>query len=171
MWGILASQPVRMPPRERVGARTKIMLSGERAERFVVLNLRLMAVGFAITGFFFIAWPDGTLARLTELGGHLGFDTPAPKTEERLWLSLGFAYMVVITAIALIVQTDVVRYRPLLLALAAGKAASSITSLIFFIEDDVFVYLLNGIVDGSLVFASLLLWSLAGRVGSPAAPP
>jgi len=79
--------------------------------------------------------------------------------------------MVVITAIALIVQTDVVRYRPLLLALAAGKAASSITSLIFFIQDDVFVYLLNGIVDGSLVFASLLLWSLAGRVGSPAAPP
>jgi len=130
-----------------------------------------MAVGFAITGFFFIAWPDGTLARLTELGGHLGFDTPAPKTEERLWLSLGFAYMVVITAIALIVQTDVVRYRPLLLALAVGKAASSITSLIFFIQDDVFVYLLNGIVDGSLVFASLLLWSLAGRVGSPAAPP
>jgi hypothetical protein len=64
-----------------------------------------------------------------------------------------------------------VRYRPMILALAAGKAASSITSLIFFIEDDVFVYLLNGIVDGSLVFASLLLWSLAGRVGSPAAPP
>ena len=146
-------------------------MTGERAERFVVLNLRLMAIGFAITGFFFIAWPDGTLARLNELGGHFGFDTDAPKTDERLWLSLGFAYMVVITAIALIVQTDVVRYRPLLLALAAGKAASSITSLIFFIQDDVFVYLLNGIVDGSLVFASLLLWSLAGRVGSPAAPP
>ena len=45
----------------------------------------------------------------------------------------------------------------MLLALAAGKAASSITSFIFFIEDDVFVYLLNGIVDGSLVGASLLL--------------
>ena len=59
----------------------------------------------------------------------------------------------------------------MLLALAAGKAASSITSLIFFAEDDVFAYLLNGIVDGSLVIVSLLLWSLAGRVGSPAAPP
>jgi hypothetical protein len=146
-------------------------MTGEKAERFVVLSLRLMAIGFAITGFFFIAWPDGTLNRLTELGGHLGFDTPAPKTDERLWLSLGFAYMVVITAIALIASTDVVRHRPMLLALAAGKAASSITSFVFFIEDDVFVYLLNGIVDGSLVFASLLLWSLAGRVGSPAAPP
>ncbi|HMA27620.1 MAG: hypothetical protein ACM33U_01705 [Solirubrobacterales bacterium] len=146
-------------------------MTGEKAERFIVASLRLMAVGFALTGFFFIAWPDGTLARLTELGHHLGFHTPAPKTEERLWLSLGFAYMVVITAIVLIAQADVVRYRPMLLALAAGKAASSITSLIFFIEDDVFVYLLNGVVDGSLVFASLLLWSLAGRVGPPAAPP
>jgi hypothetical protein len=146
-------------------------MTGERAERFVVLSLRLMAIGFAVTGFFFIAWPDGTLERLTELGGHLGFDTPAPETDERLWLSLGFAYMVVITALALIAQADVVRYRPLLLALAAGKAASSITSLVFFIQDDVFVYLVNGVVDGSLVGASLLLWSLSGRIGSPAAPP
>jgi hypothetical protein len=146
-------------------------MTGEKAERFVVLNLRLMAIGFAITGFFFIAWPDGTLARLTELGHHFGFHTPAPKTEERLWLSLGFAYMAVITFLAWIASTDVVRYRPMLLALAVGKAASSITSWIFFIEDDVFAYLLNGIVDGFLVFATLLLWSLARRVGAPAAPP
>ena len=145
-------------------------MSGERAERFVVFNLRLMAIGFAITGFFFIAWPDGTLDRLTELGGHLGFDTPAPKTDERLWLSLGFAYMVVITFLAWIASADVVRYRPMILALAAGKAASSITSLVFFIQDDVFVYLLNGIVDGALVGAALLLYALAGRIGAPAAP-
>ena len=58
----------------------------------------------------------------------------------------------------------------MLLVLAVGKAASSITSLVFFIQDDVFVYLLNGIVDGSLVGASLLLWSLAASVGAPAAP-
>jgi hypothetical protein len=146
-------------------------MTGEKAERFVVFNLRLMAIGFAVTGFFFIAWPDGTLARLTEFGDNFGDFTTAPKTDERLWLSLGFAYMVVITALALIAQADVVRYRPMLLALAAGKAASSITSFVFFIEDDVFAYLLNGIVDGFLVFASLLLWSLAGRIGSPAAPP
>ena len=145
-------------------------MSGEKAERFVVLNLRLMAIGFAITGFFFITWPDGTLARLTEFGEHFGDFTPAPETDERLWLSLGFAYMAVITALTLIAQADVVRYRPMLLALAVGKAASSITSLVFYFQDDVFVYLLNGIVDGSLVGASLLLYSLAGRVGAPAAP-
>ncbi len=145
-------------------------MSGEKAERFVVLNLRLMAAGFAITGFFFIAWPDGTLARLTEFGENFGDFTAPPETDQRLWLSLGFAYMAVITFLAAIASTDVVRYRPMLLALAAGKAASSITSFVFYFQDDVFAYLLNGIVDGSLVGASLLLWSLAGRVGRPAAP-
>jgi hypothetical protein len=146
-------------------------MTGEKAERFVVFNLRLMALGFAVTGFFFIAWPDGTLARLTEFGDNFGDFTPAPETDERLWLSLGFAYMVVITALAWIASTDPVRHRPMLLALAAGKAASSITSFVFYFQDDVFVYLLNGIVDGSLVGASLLLWSLAGRIGAPPAPP
>jgi hypothetical protein len=127
-------------------------------------------VSFAVVGFFFIAWPDGTLARLTEFGDHFGDFTAAPKTDERLWLSLGFAYMVVITALCLIAASDPVRHRPMLLALAAGKAASSLTSIVFFIEDDVFAYLLNGIVDGSLVGASLLLYAVAGRIGSPAAP-
>ena len=144
-------------------------MTGEKAERFVALNLRLMAAGFALVGFFFIAWPDGTLARLTELGDNFGDFAAAPETDQRLWLSLGFAYMVVITALALIAAADVARYRQMLLALAAGKAASSITSFVFFAQDDVFAYLLNGIVDGSLVFASLFLWSLTARV-EPAAP-
>src|SRR4029453_9186775 len=113
-------------------------MTGEKAERFVVFNLRLMAIGFAITGFFFIAWADGTLARLTEFGDHFGDFPAAPKTDERLWLSLGFAYMVVITALVLVAQADVVRYRPILLALAAGKRASSIPSLFFFIGNGVF---------------------------------
>ncbi len=146
-------------------------MRGEKAERFVVLNLRLMALGFAITGFFFIAWPDGTLARLTEFGDNFGDFEAAPETDERLWLSLGFAYMVVITALAWIASTDPVRHRPMLLALAAGKAASSITSFVFYFQDDVFVYLLNGIVDGSLVGASLLLYSLVARIAAPPAPP
>lgn len=145
-------------------------MTGDKAERFVRLSLLAMAAGFAVVGFFFIAWPDGTLARLTELGDEIGDFAPAPPTDERLWLSLGFAYMVVITALALIAASDVARHRPMILALAAGKAASSITSLVFYAQDDVFAYLLNGIVDGSLVGASLLLYALAGRVGAPAAP-
>jgi hypothetical protein len=146
-------------------------MTGEKAERFVVLSLRAMAIGFAITGFFFIAWPDGTLARITELGHHFGFHTPAPKTDERLWLSLGFAYMVVIAALCVVAQADVVRFRPLIMVLAIGKAASSLSSLGFYLfDEDVFAYLLNFLVDGFLALLALWLWSLAGRVGRSPAP-
>jgi hypothetical protein len=139
----------------------------------VVFNLRLLAASFALVGILFIAAPDGTLGALDDLGDWLplGEFGEAPETTQQLWLALGFAYMTVITGICLVVQTDVVRYRPLLLVLAAGKAASSLTALGFYLfDEDVFAYLLNFLVDGGLVLAALWLWSLSGRVGAPAAP-
>jgi hypothetical protein len=146
-------------------------MTGEQAERFVVFNLRLLAASFAVTGILFIAAPDGVLDVISDVGEWFGDFPRAPETTEQLWLALGFAYMVVITGICLVVQADVVRYRPLLLVLAAGKAASSLAGLGFFVFDqDVFIYLLNFIVDGFLVGVALLLWSLSGRVAPVAAP-
>jgi hypothetical protein len=147
-------------------------MTGERAERFVVFNLRLLAASFAVVGFLFIAFPDGVLDVISDLGDEIGDFTRAPETTEQLWLALGFAYMVVITGICLVVQADVVRYRPLLLVLVAGKAASSLAALGFYLfDEDVFIYLLNFLVDGFLVGVSLFLWSVAGRIGRAAAPP
>ena len=148
-------------------------MTGEAAERFVVFNLRLLAASFAVVGLLFIAMPDGTLTALDDFGEWLplGEFAIAPETMEQLWLALAFSYMVVITGICLVVQADVVRYRPLLLVLAAGKAASSLAALgAYLFDDNVFAYLLNFLVDGFLVGVALLLWSLAGRVGEPAAP-
>ena len=146
-------------------------MTGERAERFVVLNLRLLAVTFAVVGTLFIATPDGVLDVITDLGDAIGDFTPAPETVEQFWLALGFAYMVVIAGICAVVQLDVVRYRPLLLVLGAGKTASSLSALGFYLfDEDVFIYLLNFLVDGCLAGLSLLLWSLSGRIGEPAAP-
>lgn len=146
-------------------------MRGEKAERFVVLNLRLLAASFAVVGILFIAVPNGVLDTITDLGDVFGDFTPAPHGEEQLWLALAFAYMVVITGICLVVQADVVRYRPFLLVLAAGKTASSLGSLGFFVFDqDVFIYLLNFLVDGFLALAALWLWSLSGRIERVAAP-
>jgi hypothetical protein len=148
-------------------------VTGAAAERFVVLSLRLLAASFALVGLLFIVTPDGVLGTLDDFGETLplGSFSDAPETLQQLWLALGFAYMTVITGICLVVQADVVRYRPLLLVLAAGKTASSLAALgAYLFDDDVFAYLLNFLVDGFLVGACLLLWALAGRVGAPAAP-
>jgi hypothetical protein len=146
-------------------------MRGEQAERFVIFGLRVLALSFAVVGILFIAVPNGVLDTISDLGDSLGGFTRAPHGTEQLWLALGFSYMVVITGICLIAQTDVVRYRPLLLLLAAGKTASSLSALGFYLfDEDVFIYLLNFLVDGSLVLVALWLWSLAGRVERPPKP-
>jgi len=146
-------------------------MQGPGAERFVVFNLRLLAATFAVVGILFIAFPSGVLDVISDVGEWFGNDTRAVHTDQQFWLALAFAYMVVITGICLVAQADVVRYRPLLLVLSAGKTASSLGSLAFFlIDEQVFIYLLNFLVDGFLALLSLYLWMLAGRVGRPAAP-
>lgn len=146
-------------------------MQGPRAERVVVVGLRLLAVTFAVVGTLFIAVPSGVLDVISDVGEWFGNNSRAPHTQEDLWLALAFAYMVVITGICLVAQADPVRYRPLLLVLAAGKTASSLGSLAFFLVDEqVFIYLLNFLVDVSLVFVALGLWLLTGRIGRPAEP-
>jgi hypothetical protein len=146
-------------------------MRGPAAERVVVLSLRLLAASFAIVGILFIAAPNGVLDVISDLGGSIGSFSRAPHSTEQLWLALAFAYMVVIALVCLVAQADVVRYRALLLVLAAGKTASSLAALGFYLFDrDVFAYLLNFLVDGFLALAALWLWSLAGKVGRPADP-
>src|SRR4051794_33064912 len=137
-------------------------MSPARAEGLVVLTLRMLAVCFAVVGIVFIATPNGVLGRIDDVGNWIGSFSTAPRSEEKLWLALAFAYMTVITGIALLVSTDVGRYRPFLLVLASGKAASSLAAGAFFVfHDDVFIYLLNFIVDGSLVLTVLGLWAIS----------
>jgi nitric oxide reductase large subunit len=146
-------------------------MQGPGAERFVVFNLRLLALTFAVVGVLFIAVPSGVLDVISDVGEWFGNDTRAAHTDEQFWLALAFAYMVVIAGICLVVQADVVRYRPLLLVLAAGKTASSLGTLAFFVIDEpFFILLLNFLVDGFLALLSLWLWVLAGRIGRPVEP-
>ncbi len=143
-------------------------MQGEAAERFVVFALRVLAICFAVVGLLYLFVPTPTLDVMSDVGELFGFHTRAPHTQEFMWLSLGFAYMAVITGLCLIAQADVVRYRPLILLLAVGKAASSLTSLAFFaIQDQVFGYLLGFLVDGSLILLALWLWTLVGRIDRP----
>ena len=129
-----------------------------------MLTMRGLAITFAVVGILFIANPDGVIGRLDQVGDWLGDFPSGPPTEEKFWLALGFAYMVVITGLALVISLDPRRYRPMLLVLAAGKAASSLAAGAFYLDNDVFIYLLNFLVDGGLVLLALGCWSLTGRI-------
>lgn len=145
-------------------------MSGDRAERLVVVSMRLLALAFAVTGILFVATPDGVIDTIDDVGDELGSFAPGAESDQKLWLGLAFAYMVVITGLALTIQLDVVRFRPLLLLLAAGKVASSLAAGAYFVfDEDTFIYLLNFVVDGSLVAVALACWVLAGRVERPRA--
>lgn len=146
-------------------------VSERRAAQVVVTTMRFLAAAFALVGILFITTPDGVIATIDDAGDAIGDFAPGADSDQKLWLGLAFAYMVVITGIALIVQADVARFRPLLLLLAAGKAASSLAAGAFYLfDEDAFAYLLNFVVDGSLVVVALACWVLAGRLGEAASP-
>jgi hypothetical protein len=160
-----AIPPIRVIARPRGGLAVYDAgsMSPAAAERIVVLTMRSLAASFAVVGVLFIATPDGVVDTIDDVGDWFGSFSPGPDTDQRMSLGLAFAYMTVITGIALVVSTDVVRHRPLLLVLAAGKAASSLAAGAYFVwSDDVFIYLLNFLVDGGLVLVALACWSLAG---------
>ncbi len=133
--------------------------------------MRALALTFAVVGLLFIITPNGVLGRMDDVGNWIGSFHTAPQSDEKLWLALGFAYMTVITGIALVISMDVGRYRPFLLVLAAGKAASSLAAGAFFVfGDDGFIYLLNFLVDGSLVLIVLGCWVISAPLERRVAP-
>src|SRR4051812_8969446 len=139
-------------------------MSPSGAERAVALTMRGLAAGFAVVGILFIAAPDGVIDTLDDVGDALGSFATGPDTDQKLWLALGFAYMTVITGLALVIATNPREYRPFLLVLAAGKAASSLAAGAFYaFDEEVFAYLANFLVDLSLVGVALGCWVLLGR--------
>jgi hypothetical protein len=148
------------------------VMSSRGAERAVALTMRGLAITFAVVGILFISTPDGVVGRLDDVGDWFGDFPAGPPSEQKFWLALGFAYMTVITALALVIATDVRRFRPMLLVLAAGKAASSLAAGAYFVfEREVFIYLANFVVDASLVGVALGCYAILGRTEVEARAP
>ena len=126
-----------------------------------MLTMRGLALTFAVVGILFISTPDGVIGRLDQVGDWLGDFPSGPPTEEKFWLALGFAYMTVITGLAVVISLDPRRYRPMLLVLAAGKTASSLAAGAFYAFDrEVFIYLANFVVDLSLALIAVGCFAL-----------
>lgn len=136
--------------------------------RFLALVYRGLAVAFLLTGMTFFVMPHGTVDFMNTIGASFGF-TPAPAMTHRFWLSLGSAYMAVVTVLAWMIAADPIGRRPMMLALAVGKATSSLTCLYFLVADAAyFVYLANFVVDLSLAVLALITYG-ATRNAAPGA--
>jgi hypothetical protein len=146
-----------------------------RAVDTVALVHRLLSWTFAIVGLLFLLAPDGTVRVINAAGALFRVFPPAPPSELRFWLSLGFAYMVLVTILAARIARDPRGQRPLMPILAAGKLASSCTCLLFFLfSRPAFLYLLNALVDGSIALTVLgcYLWlGVVEQAARRAAPP
>ena len=130
----------------------------------ILAALRLLfaglAVAFAATGLVFFLFPDGTLGVLNAAGSPLGFP-PAPPSALRFWLSLGLAYMVLVTLLAAQIARDPRGRAHLMPLLAAGKATSSLTCAGYFVLSmPAFIYLANALVDGALAAIALGAWAV-----------
>ncbi|HVO23093.1 MAG TPA: hypothetical protein VMW56_05635 [Candidatus Margulisiibacteriota bacterium] len=141
----------------------------------VALVHRLLAWTFALVGLIFLVAPNGTVRFINAAGSVFRIFPPAPESDLRFWLSLGFAYMVLVAVLAWRIAADPRRNRALMPVLAAGKFASSFTCLLFFLfAQPTFLYLLNFIVDGSIVLIVLgcYLWlGVAEQAAQPLAQP
>ena len=128
-----------------------------------------LCVAFAATGLIFFAFPDATIQVLNTTGHALGFP-PAPASSLRFWLSLGVAYMMLVTLLAAAIARDPRGRADLMPILAAGKATSSLTCLGYFLgSQPAFVYLLNALVDGSLTLLVLGAWAVVWATSEEAA--
>jgi hypothetical protein len=130
----------------------------------VVRGLRALfgalALAFAATGIAFFLFPDGTISALNAAGRPLGFP-PAPGSALRFWLSLGLAYMMLVTVLAALIARDPRGRAQLMPVLAAGKATSSLTCAGYFLFSmPAFIYLANALVDGSLALVALGAWTV-----------
>ena len=130
-------------------------------EARLTLVYRGLILAFGSVGLAFFIFPDGTIDVMNQLGAQFGLPE-APHLAHRFWLSLGSAYMAVVTTLAWLIATDPVGRRPMMIALGVGKAVSSLTCLLYFIQYDYyFIYLLNFLVDGSLVLLAALTYGVA----------
>ena len=132
-------------------------------DKILWLNMVALMLAFISVGALFIAIPDEVVAFTVTLGQWFGDFADPPKTGFRVWLSLGSAYMVLVSALAYLIQKDLYKNRGLILILALGKFTSSFTCLMFYLFSlDAFAYLLNFVIDGGIVLNLMVIYFLLG---------
>lgn len=131
----------------------------------------LLATAFAAVGLVFFFSPRAVAALLEWAGSQAGLrGLPPGDVGSGLFRALAVAYMYVVTLLAwMMFRRPVEAVWPVLLA-HAKLVSSAVSFLLLALHEVCLVYLLNGVVDGAIAAAVLLLRRSAarGRGNSPA---
>lgn len=116
----------------------------------------VLALVFAAVGLLFLLAPDGVTGFFNSLPAPLRL-RPAPAPGRSLFLVLAGAYMVLVTLLAVRAARHPEDKTPAALLAQAKFASAALSLLFFFVSSPHLILLVNGIVDGGLGLAVLLL--------------
>ena len=149
-------------------------MRSQGSDNVIALIHRVLAWTFAVVGLMFLVAPNGVVHSINAVGSIFRIFPPAPDSDLRIWLGLAVGYMVMVTMLAWQISVAPRANRSLMPFLAAGKLTSSFTSLLFFVfHQAAFLYLLNFLVDGSIVLVVLGCYAWLGateQVGRSSTP-
>jgi hypothetical protein len=141
---------------EEAGVKDKALTSNFWLRLYSRTSLSL-AVIFGIVGMLFLLIPQRVIDFFNRLSPGLGF-IESPDCGTGFFLVLAVGYMVLVTLLAcLMARHPGNPHFPLLLI--TGKASSSVLSFVMFaIQGPYLVYLVNGIVDGTIALCVYVLF-------------
>ena len=117
----------------------------------------VLAVVFAIVGLAFLAAPARVIETFNGLSSSLGLAT-APVTGFSFYLALAVAYMELVTVIAVFMYLHPGSAMYPLLLFHGKIASAALSFLLFFVHLPFLLYLGNGIVDGGIGVAALIIF-------------
>jgi len=129
-----------------------------------------LAVVFAAVGLIFLLAPGAVFRLFNIISRPLGM-APSPETGYQFYLILAVAYMYVVTVLAwLMFRQPGNKAYPLLLW--QTKLASALLSFcLFFFHQPYLVYLANGIIDGAIGLAILIIYPKMRQNPNPGPTP
>jgi hypothetical protein len=136
---------------------------GILAERRLQAWLKLWTPVFALGGLGFYLAPGLVTTSLNRQGARLGMEA-SPVEGESTWIVLAVAYMVLVTVITNDAAEDPLGRQSQVRYLIAGKSASSLGSLGYFLlKRRSFAFLANFLLDGAIAAGTYKLLQDARR--------
>ncbi len=141
------------------------MVNLTKQEKQLRAFLGLSALTYYAVGFAFALAPTQVLQLINFASRKIvpGFpETPIPS--EQFWVALAFSMMMTIGTLSLVAWYNIRRCKGYVVPVLVSKAASALSSLLYFIfSEHYFAYLVIFLVDGALFWATLIFLIRGGK--------